>query len=173
MVGKIVNTLKQNNIKITENSVREGYDHGVWSILSLIYPNLDIPVVQISLPMSYSTDELIKLGEFLQTFRKESLIIGSGNMTHNLRDLDWNNHKNIKNYAKEFRDWVVEKLKNSNIDKLKSINDLPYLRENHPSLEHLLPLYINIGSSIDKVGKSMIENYMFGSLAMDTIIFKN
>jgi len=173
LVDKIVDTFKQNNIEIDKNSTREGYDHGVWSILSLIYPNADIPVVQLSLPMSYSVDELIKLGEILKEFREDSLIIGSGNITHNLRDIDWHGHENIRAYAKEFRDFVIENLENSNIDELKDIENIPYLKENHPSLDHLLPLYVNIGSSNDKKGESLIESYMFGSLAMDTIIFRN
>jgi 4,5-DOPA dioxygenase extradiol len=173
LVDKIITKLKENNINVFTNSSREGYDHGVWSILSLIYPNLDIPVVQLSLPISYSTDDLMQLGGVLKEFREDSLIIGSGNITHNLRDLDWRGHTHIKEYAKEFRNFMVAQLENSNIDKLKNLDNLPYLRQNHPSLDHLLPLYVNIGSSNDKKGESMIESYMFGALAMDTIIFRN
>lgn len=173
LVDKIIFKLEENNIGISTNLLREGYDHGVWSILSLIYPNLDVPVVQLSLPMSYTTDDLIKLGEILKEFREDSLIIGSGNITHNLGDIDWGGHDNIRDYAKEFRDFVIEALENSDIDKLKKLENLPHLRQNHPSLDHLLPLYVNIGSSNNRKGESMIESYMFGSLAMDTIIFKN
>lgn len=172
LVDKIVQELDKNNIDISKNSYREGYDHGVWSILSLMYPNADIPVVQLSLPMSYNVDELIKLGEILQKFRDESLIIGSGNLTHNLRDIDRSTNDIIKPYAKIFRDWIIDKLENSKVDELSDLGNTPYLRENHPSLDHFLPLFINLGSSHDNKGESMIESYMFGSLAMDTIIFK-
>lgn len=173
LVDQIVSKLDTNNIDISKNSSRQGYDHGVWSILSLMYPNLDIPVVQLSLPISYTPDDLLKLGEALQDFREESLIIGSGNLTHNLRDLDWGGHSNIRPYAKEFRDFVVDNLEDSNVNDLKDLSKFPHLRQNHPTIDHLLPLFVNIGSSNDKKGESMIESYMFGSLAMDTIIFKN
>lgn len=173
LVSNLIKKFKEKNIKIDQNDIKEGYDHGVWSILSLMYPKADIPVVQISLPISYTIDELIDLGEVLKEFRDESLIIGSGNTTHNLRDVNWHEDGEIKTYAKEFRNWITTRLENGDIKKLKDIKNIPYLRDNHPTLDHLLPLYINIGSSYDKKAQSMIESYMFGNLAMDTYIFKN
>lgn len=173
LVNKLSIKFESLGIAFSKNNQREGYDHGVWSILSLIYPNADIPVVQLSLPLSYSIDELLTIGETLQEFREDSLIIGSGNITHNLRDIDWSNNATIKSYAKEFRDWLVNSLEKGNLETLKDLSNYPYLKENHPSLDHLLPIFINIGSSFNKKGESMLENYMFGNLAMDTIIFKH
>ncbi len=172
LVDNIVSKIETNGLKIRKNSSREGYDHGVWSILSMIYPNADIPVVQLSLPLSYDIDMLIRLGEILKEFRDESLVITSGNITHNLRDVDWNNEGYVREYAKVFRDFVVDKLEKGEIEALKDIENIPYLKENHPTLDHFLPLYISIGGSNDHIGESLIENYMYGNLAMDTIIFK-
>lgn len=173
LVAKLTKSFEDSGFDISQNKVREGYDHGVWSILSLMYPDADIPVVQISLPLSYSTKVLFELGKVLQEYREDCLIIGSGNITHNLRDVDWRGDDTIKPYAKEFRDWMVEKLKNSNVEELLDLAKYPKLRENHPSVDHLLPIFFNMGSSKDAKGESMIENYMFGNLAMDTIIFEN
>lgn len=172
LVDSIVSKIEANGLNIRKNSSREGYDHGVWSILSMIYPNADIPVVQLSLPLSYDIDMLIRLGEILKEFRDESLVITSGNITHNLRDVDWYNEGYVKEYAKVFRDFIVDKLTKGDIESLKDIESIPYLKDNHPTLDHFLPLYISLGSSSDFKGESLIENYMYGNLAMDTIIFK-
>jgi 4,5-DOPA dioxygenase extradiol len=172
LVNKLTKSIEDKGFSITQNKTREGYDHGVWSILSLMYPNADIPVVQISLPLSFSTKDLFELGKVLKDYREDSLIIGSGNVTHNLRDVDWYSKDSIKPYAKEFRDWLVKNLENSNVEELLDLRNYPKLRENHPSFDHLLPIFINMGSSNDVKGESLLENYMFGNLAMDTISFK-
>ena len=170
---EIVELLLSNNIKISKNSNRNGYDHGVWSILSLMYPKANIPVIQLSLPMSFSVEKLIALGEALIPLRENTLILGSGSLTHNLGTLEFGNeHASIHKYARKFRDWIVEKIESSDTKALIEIRDAPYLRENHPTLEHLLPLFINYGASSDKRGKSLHDIFMYGNLSMDTIIFE-
>ncbi len=170
-VNEIYTKIKKSSIAIKKNSERSGYDHGVWTVLSLMYPQADIPVIQISLPISYGIQDLIGLGEALKEFRKDTLVITSGNVTHNLRDVDWHNDGHVKEYAKAFREWLVENLEKGNMEELKKIDSAPYFRENHPTLDHFLPIFISLGSSADHRGESLLENYMYGNLAMDTIIF--
>ena len=69
------------------NKNRKTFDHGVWSILSIMFENLNVPVIQLSLPTSYSKEEFINLGELLGLFKDEALLIASGGLTHNLRDM--------------------------------------------------------------------------------------
>lgn len=172
--NQIVKLLNSNGIEIEKDVSRGGFDHGVWSPLSFLYPKADIPILQISLPSSYDVKELVKLGEVLSSLRDEVLIIGSGALTHNLRDSNWNDDGgSIKPYAKDFRDWVVEKLEEGDIDSLLDYkNKAVYLFLNHPSLEHLLPLFVSLGASKTKVGKSLHNVFMYGNQSMDTIIFK-
>lgn len=173
-VKEVVKLLSKSNIAVFENETRSGYDHGVWSPLSLMYPKADIPIIQLSLPMSYSPEELVKIGEALQALREDTLIIGSGAMTHNLRDSTWEEYdKNIASYAKEFRNWVVKNLENGNTNSLTDyINQAPKAFKNHPTQEHFLPLFVSLGASKDKIGKSLHNVYMYGNQSMDTIIFE-
>ena len=71
----IVEKLKAQNIDISIDESRQSYDHGVWNVLSMLYKNLQIPVIQLSLPISYSVEELVNLGEKLKQFKDEAMII--------------------------------------------------------------------------------------------------
>lgn len=170
---EIVKLLEKNNIRIEKDDFRGGYDHGVWSPLKLIYPKADIPVIQISLPINYTSKELFDLGEILSSLKNDTLIIGSGSLTHNLMDLDWNeNNPEPKDYVKTFRNWIVERIENKEIDELINYRQkAPFLSKNHPTLEHFLPLFVTLGSAKNRSGKSLNNIYTHGNLSMDTIIF--
>ena len=172
--NKIIQLLRDFDIEITENKNRLGYDHGVWSVLSMMYPNADIPVTQLSLPMKHTIKQLISLGAVLSSLREDTLILGSGSLTHNIRTSDYHNkNPKVHDYAKEFRDWIVEKLENNEEESLVNIQkEGPFLRENHPTLEHLLPLFINYGASKNGIGKSLNNEYMYGNQSMETLIFE-
>ncbi len=171
---EVINLLQSNGIEIQKEYSRGGYDHGVWSPLRFLYPKADIPIIQISLPMSYDAKELIRLGEVLYTLREDTLIVASGSITHNLRDIVWDeNLRDIKPYAKIFKDWVVEKIEKADIESLLNYRkEAPYLSHNHPTLEHFLPLYVSLGASKKRVGKSLHDVYMYGNLSMDSILFE-
>lgn len=174
-VDEIVSLLEKNAISITKDKQRAGYDHGVWSPLKIIYPNADIPVIQLSLPMNYTPKELLELGEVLYSLREDTLILGSGNMTHNLGGMNWNSVDNKpEKYAQEFRDWIVEKLEKGDKQSIEAfVSKAPYARENHPTIEHFLPLLVTLGASKDGIGKSLHDSYMYGNLSMDTVIFRS
>ncbi len=168
---EIISLFEQNGINIEKDTTRGGYDHGVWSVLRFMYPNADIPVLQLSIPQNFTEEDYLKMGETLQTLREDTLIIGSGTLTHNLMDRHRDEYtKNIKDYSIKFHDFIVENLKVGNYQNL--IERVPLLKQNHPTLEHFLPLLINIGSSKDKIGESANNVYMHGNLSMDSIIFK-
>lgn len=173
-VDKIVKLLEQNDIEVIKNIDKVGYDHGVWSPLRLIYPNANIPVIQISLPLSYTPKQLIALGEILYPLRRDTLILSSGNMTHNLNLINWKEtNPKPETYAVAFREWVVERLKNSDTKSIEDfINLAPNVKENHPTLEHFLPLLVTFGASKNKIGESLNDCYTYGNLSMDSIIFR-
>lgn len=148
------------------------HDHGVWVPLSLMYPQADIPVVQVSLPSRMGPALQTRVGKALASLREEQvLIIGSGSITHNLRELDWHaGPESVEPWAKAFRDWMIEKLAADDEAALHDYRRLaPNAARNHPSDEHLLPLYFARGAG----GEFSVahEGFTMGALGMDIYRF--
>lgn len=148
------------------------FDHGVWVPLSLMYPQADIPVVQVSLPSQHGPDLQTRIGRALAPLREQGiLIIGSGSITHNLRELDWQaGPEGATDWALAFRDWMVEKLGSDDEVALHGYRRLaPHAVRNHPSDEHLLPLYFARGAG----GAFSIahQGFTLGALGMDIYRF--
>ncbi|WP_341523125.1 class III extradiol ring-cleavage dioxygenase [Pseudomonas sp. G.S.17] len=148
------------------------FDHGVWVPLSLMYPQADIPVVQVSLPSRQGPALQTKVGRALASLRDEGiLVIGSGSITHNLRELDWHaGPESVEPWAKEFRDWMIDKLASNNEAALHDYRTLaPHAVRSHPSDEHLLPLYFARGAG----GEFSVahQGFTMGALGMDIYRF--
>ncbi|SHL86476.1 DODA-type extradiol aromatic ring-opening family dioxygenase [Phytopseudomonas punonensis] len=151
---------------------RRPFDHGTWVPLSLLYPQADIPVVQVSLPSRHGPALQLQVGKALAGLREQNvLLIGSGSITHNLGELDWRSSGDeAAPWALEFRDWMVEKLAQDDLQALLDYrSQAPHARRNHPSDEHLLPLYFARGAG----GAFGIEHQDFtlGALGMDIYSF--
>ncbi|MGL4317590.1 MAG: DODA-type extradiol aromatic ring-opening family dioxygenase [Pseudomonas sp.] len=147
-------------------------DHGTWVPLSLMYPQADIPVVQLSLPSHLGPPLQTRVGQALRSLREQGvLLIGSGSITHNLGELDWRaGPEVITPWAREFRDWMVAKLQTDDEAALHDYRQqAPHARRNHPSDEHLLPLYFARGAGSD----FHIEHsgFTYGALGMDIYSF--
>ncbi len=148
------------------------FDHGVWVPLSLMYPQADIPVVQVSLPSRQGPALQTRIGHVLGGLRAQGiLLIGSGSITHNLGELDWHaGPQSVEPWAKAFRDWMVDKLV---ADDEAALHDYrkqaPYAVRSHPSDEHLLPLYFARGAG----GQVSIahQGFTMGALGMDIYRF--
>lgn len=165
----LIEKLEKENINISIDENRKSYDHGVWNILALMYEHLEIPVLQISIPTSYNINQLIELGEKLQQFKNEALIICSGGITHNLGDMSMN--PNVRNYAKEFNDDMIDIIENAKEDELKNIQKNINFYKNHPSIEHFLPIFIAFGNAINKKGKSFNSEMLYSNISMESFIF--
>lgn len=165
----LIEKLKKENINISIDENRKSYDHGVWNVLALMYEHLEISVLQISIPTSYNINQLINLGEKLQQFKNEALIICSGGITHNLGDMSMN--PNVRNYAKEFNDDMIDIVENAKEDELKNIQKNINFYKNHPSIEHFLPMFIAFGNAINKKGKSFNSEMLYSNISMESFIF--
>ncbi|WDY56621.1 DODA-type extradiol aromatic ring-opening family dioxygenase [Pseudomonas sp. PSKL.D1] len=148
------------------------FDHGAWVPLSLMYPDAGIPVIQVSLPSQAGPALQIKVGEALAALREEGiLLVGSGSITHNLGELDWHAGPDvIEPWALAFRDWVVERLGEDDRVALLDYRQLaPFAVRNHPSDEHLLPLFFALGAG----GKFGVvhQGFTLGALGMDIYRF--
>ena len=150
-----------------------GLDHGAWSPLLHMYPEADIPVVQISVQPALGPAHHVKLGRALNPLTREDvLIIGSGHMTHNLRD--WSRGAGAPApYAREFQEWVFEKLTDRDIESLVDYRSRsPHGARAHPTDEHFLPLFFALGAAAEKAKPERIYDAIdSGVLAMDAYLF--
>lgn len=114
-----------------------------------MYPEADIPVVEISLPMNACLlRRFIKLVKHLAPLReKQILMIGSGSITHNLRELAWHGEAaTVPEWASTFRNYVVSKMNHSDYAAVLDWQSIPYVERNHPTLEHFAPLFFAMGT---------------------------
>ncbi|MPR03885.1 dioxygenase [Pseudomonas sp. MAFF 212408] len=151
---------------------RRPFDHGTWVPLSLMYPAANIPVVQVSLPSHMGPALQTRVGQALTSLREHGvLLIGSGSITHNLGELDWQaGPESIEPWARDFRDWVVAKLAANDETALHDYRrQAPHAVRNHPSDEHLLPLYFARGAGGDF--SVAHQGFTLGALGMDIYRF--
>jgi 4,5-DOPA dioxygenase extradiol len=150
-----------------------GLDHGAWSPLLYMYPKHDIPVVQISVQPHLGPRHHYELGASLKNLSEDGvLIFGSGHMTHNLRD--WGRGtKEPQPYAREFQDWVKQKLEQKDIDSLVDYRSRsPHGVRAHPTDEHFLPLFFALGAASGKKKPERVYDAIdSGVLAMDAYVF--
>ncbi len=153
---------------------QRGLDHGAWTVLTRMYPNVDIPVIEMSIDYTLSNQEMFELGEKLKPLREIGvLVIGSGSMTHNLRDRSFNINSNIENWAKEFDDSVADKLENKEFDQLIEFNSLPNAKRSHPTPDHYWPLIYTIGLIYNEDETSFpYTGFEYGTLSMRNVLFK-
>jgi len=148
------------------------FDHGAWVPLSLMYPGANIPVLQVSLPSQLGPALQLKVGQALAGLRAQGvLLVGSGSITHNLGELDWHAGPDvIEPWALAFRDWVVARLQEDDRDALVGYRQAaPFAVRNHPSDEHLLPLFFALGAG-DTFG-IVHQGFTLGALGMDIYRF--
>ncbi|GIT83652.1 MULTISPECIES: DODA-type extradiol aromatic ring-opening family dioxygenase [Acinetobacter] len=152
------------------NSTRP-HDHGVWMPLLHMYPDANIPVITISLPMNMSAEQIYHIGQSLAPLREQQiLLIGSGSITHNLRELSWNTpNAAVPEWAFSFRNRVVQHLSHRNYDAVLDWQQLPHVARNHPTLEHFAPLFFAMGTG-DRFN-IVHSSFSMGSLGMDIYRF--
>ncbi len=161
------------------SSVKRGFDHGTWVPLMLLFPEANIPVVQLSVQPGKSPEHHFRMGQALRPLREEGvLIIGSGSFTHNLSAVFGANgladrNANAPHWVTEFADWMDDRLTSGAVDDLLNYRTLaPFAERNHPTDEHLLPLYVALGAAGgDGVAKRVHHSHEFGALMMDAYAF--
>ncbi|MCW2757808.1 MAG: extradiol ring-cleavage dioxygenase [Nocardioidaceae bacterium] len=143
-----------------------GLDHGAWVPLKIMYPDADIPVVQMSLPTS-DPGRLLQIGRRLTALRDEGvLVIGSGFLTHGLPFLrDFRIDAQAPGWSVEFDAWAADALSRGDLDELASYQDkapgMPYA---HPTVEHYTPLFITLGAATapEEPGEQIIDGFWMG-----------
>ncbi len=143
-----------------------GLDHGAYIPLMVMWPEADIPVLQLSLP-TQDPGRLMELGRRLRPLRDEGvLVIGSGFLTHGLPFLrDFRTDAPPPGWSRDFDAWAAEALARGDVDELASYRDrapgMPYA---HPTVEHLVPLFVTLGAATDPEAAptTTVDGYFLG-----------
>lgn len=152
-----------------------GLDHGAWVPLLLGYPDADIPVTQLSINPKETPEYHFKMGEALRPLRDEGvLIMASGNLTHNLSEfrgqpLD----AEPPEWVRAFDEWASWAISEGRVEDLLNYRTrAPEAERNHPTDEHLLPLFVALGAGTPtEPGRHLHKSYTYGVLAMDAYAF--
>lgn len=148
---------------------RRGLDHGAWAPLLYIYRDAGVPVVQLSLQTALGPKHHLALGRALGPLAREGfLIIGSGHMTHNLRERRADGANPLA-YVREFQAWADAAIRARDLDSLADYRvRAPHGVRAHPSEEHFLPLFVALGAAAeDYRTERLYDGIDSGVLAMD------
>jgi 4,5-DOPA dioxygenase extradiol len=153
-----------------------GLDHGAWVPLRLLYPEADVPVIQLSVETARGPAYHYRLGQLLAPLRAEGvLILGSGSFTHDLssfRDYYHQLHAPAPGWVTSFAEWMVQAIEQERVDDLLAYRErAPDARRNHPTEEHLLPLYVALGAGGGTHAEHLHASTTHGILRMDAFSF--
>jgi 4,5-DOPA dioxygenase extradiol len=158
----------------TVDTVR-GLDHGAWVPLMLMYPDADIPVVQLSVQSHLGAAHHIALGRRLAALRADNvLVLGSGGFVHNLRRIAPPGSPEAA-WSHEFSDWMHAKLLAGDEAALADYRSrAPHAVMAQPTEEHFMPLFVALGAGMGAGGEKAVQLHSsatFGSLRMDAYRF--
>ena len=152
-----------------------GLDHGAWVPLLLMYPQADIPVLQLSVQPHLGTEHHLRIGRALAPLRQEGvLIIGSGSLTHDLSEFRGHGPNDpAPDWVNAFADWFQSALTTGRTDDLLDYRrQAPFAVKNHPSEEHLLPLYAALGAAGESARADRLHaSSTYSILRMDVYAF--
>ena len=152
-----------------------GLDHGAWAVLHHLYPQADIPVIQLAMSRKLSFEEHFELGAAISQLRHEGvLILGSGNIVHNLRKLDRSANAVTPDWAAEFDALIKNALLQRDFDQLfaRDRSKYPLWKISHPTIEHYLPLLYVLGATTEEDDISFpFEAFHSGSISMRSVKF--
>jgi 4,5-DOPA dioxygenase extradiol len=174
LAQRLAQTLRDAGLSASVNGCR-GLDHGAWVPLRWMYGHADVPVIQLSVQPSLGPEHHLRVGEALSSLADEDvLVIGSGHVTHNLRD--WATHPRESAplpYAREFAEWLHARLlAGDRVSLLDYRARAPDATRAHPSEEHFLPVFTALGAAGRGAQAERVHTGFDGpALAMDAYRF--
>lgn len=152
-----------------------GLDHGTWSVLKPMFPEADIPVVQLSMDYTRPPHEHFALGRQLSALRdKGVLIVGSGNVVHNLRALQRTQHDDVTyDWSLEFDQFVQTQVDKGDLAALSNFLSLGAVAQMaHPTYDHYLPLLYAAGAvAPDEPAQVFNDQFQMASISMRSMIW--
>lgn len=150
-----------------------GLDHGAWVPLLHLYPDADVPVVQVSMPFDTDEAKALELGRALAPLAGEGvLIVGSGSLTHNLYEFRMGDAQEAA-YAREFSGWIRQAVVEGDVQRLvHALERAPHAARAHPTSEHFLPLLVAAGAAASATSATVLDGGIrHGVLAMESYVF--
>lgn len=145
-----------------------GLDHGTWSVLAHLYPQAEVPVVQLSINALKPLDYHLELGRKLASLRDRGImVVGSGNVVHNLRRVQWDKPNAAFDWAERFDDAVTRQLAEAPQDILR-VTEHPDYEAAVPTPDHFIPLLYVAGMAMEQQSglQALVRGYAMGSLSM-------
>lgn len=174
LAKRVVQHLTAAGIESAVDSQR-GLDHGAWEPLLSMYPQADIPVTQLSLQPHLGPAYHLQLGQALAPLRQEGvLILASGSATHNLRAFgSYGLDADPPQWVAAFDQWLAEAIAHQQTESLLHYRQqAPYAVENHPTEEHLLPLFVALGAGGEAAeGTQLHQGFTYGAFSMAAYAF--
>lgn len=165
---KDVEKILGNEVKINDDW---GIDHGTWTVLVHMFPEAKIPVVQLSVNANLSANKAYKLGEKLAKLREKGyLIVGSGNIVHNLRKIECDNPKGTQE-ADKFDRYILDNISKREDKKVIKYEEHEYSNYAVPTPDHFMPILYILGASQGEKPYIFNEMRELGSLSMTSYIF--
>jgi 4,5-DOPA dioxygenase extradiol len=174
LAAEVEALLREQGIDAQSDPARP-FDHGAWVPLMHLFPQADVPVVQLALPAGWGPAQVYAMGQALQPLRERGvLLVGTGSMTHNLSEF-FGGQREPEPYVVEFSRWVEDAVRRGDIDALLDYRTrAPHAQRAHPSDDHFLPLFFALGAGgFGQAGPPVAPGYvtrevMYGILAMDS-----
>lgn len=173
LAERVVDLLGDAGLSTASDKIR-GLDHGAWVPLMLIWPDADIPVVQLSVQSHLGPGHHLEVGRAIAPLTREDvLIIASGSYTHDLSSWRGQPGKDEPEWVTEFADWFDEALREGRTCDLLAYRRLaPNAQRNHPTEEHLLPLFVALGAAGSEASAERLHtSNTYGVLRMDAYAF--
>ncbi|MBP3982489.1 MULTISPECIES: DODA-type extradiol aromatic ring-opening family dioxygenase [unclassified Acidovorax] len=154
---------------VAQGDAQRPFDHGAWVPLMHLFPEADLPVVQVALPVGAGPAEVYAMGAALRGLRSQGvLVLGSGSMTHNLSEF-FGGAREPAPYVLEFSRWIESALARGDLKALLNYRSLaPHAERAHPTDDHFLPLFFALGAAGDDLHANYLSReVMYSMLAMD------
>ena len=152
-----------------QGDAQRPFDHGAWVPLMHLFPEADLPVVQVALPVGAGPAEVYAMGAALRGLRSQGvLVMGSGSMTHNLAEF-FGGEREPAPYVLEFSRWIESALERGDLKALLNYrSQAPHAERAHPTDDHFLPLFFALGAAGDDLHANYLSReVMYSMLAMD------
>ena len=152
-----------------QGDAQRPFDHGAWVPLMHLFPEADLPVVQVALPVGAGPAEVYAMGAALRDLRSQGvLVMGSGSMTHNLAEF-FGGEREPAPYVLEFSRWIESALERGDLKALLNYrSQAPHAERAHPTDDHFLPLFFALGAAGDDLHANYLSReVMYSMLAMD------